>query len=164
MTAPFAADAAQAAELIKQLLTREPGIFSREEERAFRAVLDRLQDLEQESEAASSPEGIADYGRWLTRNLAAAFDAGWHTHDNLVTGTLATLGADKRRSCGQAWITERLADLSTDGEQAARDGQGGEAATGCLCPHDLMPDGTLVPDGVIALGCPVHDGQGGEEQ
>lgn len=34
---------------------------------------------------------------------------------------------------------------------------GANEPTGCLCPHDLMPDGTLIPDGVIAIGCPVHD-------
>lgn len=27
----------------------------------------------------------------------------------------------------------------------------------CECPHDLQPDGALVRDGVLAVGCPVHD-------
>lgn len=27
----------------------------------------------------------------------------------------------------------------------------------CECPHTYQPDGTLVRDGVLALGCPVHD-------
>lgn len=27
----------------------------------------------------------------------------------------------------------------------------------CWCPHNLMPDGKLVRDGVVAAGCPTHD-------
>lgn len=35
-------------------------------------------------------------------------------------------------------------------------------SVGCLCPHTYQPDGTLVRDGVLALGCPVHDPDAGE--
>lgn len=31
----------------------------------------------------------------------------------------------------------------------------------CECPHDYQPDGRLVRDGVLALGCPVHDPDAG---
>ena len=31
----------------------------------------------------------------------------------------------------------------------------------CECPHDCQPDGRLVRDGVLALGCPVHDPDAG---
>lgn len=31
----------------------------------------------------------------------------------------------------------------------------------CECPHTYQPDGRLVRDGVLALGCPVHDPDAG---
>jgi hypothetical protein len=31
----------------------------------------------------------------------------------------------------------------------------------CECPHTCQPDGRLVRDGVLALGCPVHDPDAG---
>lgn len=31
----------------------------------------------------------------------------------------------------------------------------------CECPHTDQPDGRLVRDGVLALGCPVHDPDAG---
>ena len=42
-------------------------------------------------------------------------------------------------------------------ELAAALGETTSDDPGCLCPHTYQPDGALVRDGELALGCPVHD-------
>lgn len=37
----------------------------------------------------------------------------------------------------------------------------GDGGPGCLCPHTYQPDGRLVRDDVLALGCQVHDPDAG---
>lgn len=89
----------------------------------LRAALDELKQLRAERTTADDP---APYRLWLTRNLGAAYAAGWETHADLVTGTLATLGYDKREQCSRAWVAERLADLTEDqAEQQPEDGDRG---------------------------------------
>lgn len=54
----------------------------------------------------------------------------------------------------EAQVRERHAFEDARKTEAGRRCDGGP---GCLCPHTYQPDGALVRDGVLALGCPVHD-------
>jgi len=64
--------------------------------------------------------------------------------------------ADARRFAAQAaWAGARLQNRLAG---AWRDV---DAYDGCLCPHSRQPDGTLTRDGVLAVGCPVHDPDAG---
>lgn len=55
----------------------------------------------------------------------------------------------------------RPCDVASGRELLARI-RGGNGGPGCLCPHTYQPDGRLVRDGVLAVGCPVHDPDAGE--
>lgn len=97
-------------------------------------------ELEQLRTAANPADADPEYQRWLTRNLRAAFDAGWHAHADLVTGTMATLGAEKRHSVGTAWVTERLAHLQADEQPEPEPCDGDcdcdcQPGQPCLCPE-----------------------------
>lgn len=61
-------------------------------------------------------------------------------------GACEERGGSSLRPCDVAVGHELLARI--------RNGNGG---LGCLCPHTYQPDGRLVRDGVLAVGCPVHD-------
>lgn len=96
--------------------------------------------------AAENAEFEKLYGVQAAMRLRAAHDRVWQIVKELREAAVAD-GRDPYRDP----MAQRLS--------AALVGADGD---GCLCPHTYQPDGALVRDGVLALGCPTHDPDAGE--
>ena len=115
---------------------------------------------------------LADYGRVLVENERLRAQAA--TDVRVVDATLKAWAVADQAKLSNALLglrevfIWRIAEAQVRERHAfedARDveaGRQGSDAPGCLCPHDLQPDGALVRDGVLAAGCPVHDPDAGE--
>lgn len=115
------------ADLIAEgVMAGDPDLYASD----LRAAVEELGRLRAVIAEADDP---APYRRWLTRNLGAAYAAGWETHAELVTGTLATLSSNKREQCSHAWIAERLADLTDDDETVAQEPEPCDGDCDCDC-------------------------------
>lgn len=108
---------------------------------------------------AGQPKEPTDPMNWPVRPERTAaerireIDAFWNrgldldVHRSFVDGLL---------ECALEVVAERdAANAEAERLWARIRGEGG--GPGCLCPHTYQPDGTLVRDGVLAAGCPVHD-------
>lgn len=114
---------------------------------------------------------LADYGRVLAENARLRAQAA--TDVRVVDATLKAWAVTDQAKLSNALLglrevfIWRIAEAQVRERHAfedARDaetGRQGSDAPGCLCPHTYQPDGSLVRDGVLALGCPVHDPDAG---
>lgn len=101
---------------------------------------------------------VAEYARmWQKRAeqrlLAAVFK---------VNRNVPTLAMQHLREAVQHLLKLQGAGVETVSVEAMLDILNPLGIADCLCPHTYQPDGALVRDGVLALGCPVHDLDAGE--
>lgn len=110
---------------------------------------------------------VAEYARMRQKQaeqrlLAAVFKA---------NRNVPTLAMQHLREAVQHLLKQQDAGVATVDVEAMLDilnplgivdPERGQDDEGCLCPHTYQPDGALVRDGVLALGCPVHDPDAGE--
>lgn len=107
---------------------------------------------------------LADYGRVLAENARLRAQAA--TDVRVVDATLNAWAVADQTKLSNALLglregfIWRIAEAQVRERHAFEDARKTEA--GCLCPHTYQPDGSLVRDGVLALGCPVHDPDAGE--